>query len=200
MRVPPTHIAIRVIQDEHDQLAAVIKGMQHFLRAIDKGENAPEPKVFRAMLLYIIEYPEKVHHPKEDQTLFARLRQRTDQVNQELDALEAEHAQGESQVKALEQALIRYESEGDAAFREFFELVEAYAAFYFNHMRIEESVILPAACQYLAADDWAMIDAQFAANQELQAGANAKEHFDKLFSLIANITPAPVGLGPAIQN
>jgi hemerythrin-like domain-containing protein len=198
MRVPPNQIAIRVIQEEHDQLAAVIKGMQHFLRAIDKGGKAPEPKVFRAMLLYIIDYPEKVHHPKEDQYLFARVRQRTDQVNQELDALEAEHAQGEAQVKALEHALTRYEFEGKPAFPAFFALVENYAGFYFNHMRIEEGVILPAACQYLTADDWAMIDAQFAANQDVQAGRDAKENFDKLFSLIANITPAPIGLGPAI--
>jgi hemerythrin-like domain-containing protein len=198
MRVPPNQIAIRVIQEEHDQLAAVIKGMQHFLRAIDKGGKAPDPKVFRAMLLYIIDYPEKVHHPKEDQYLFARLRQRTDQVNQALDALEAEHAQGEAQVKALQHALTRYEFEGAAAFRNFFTLVENYASFYFNHMRIEESVILPAACQYLTADDWTMIDAQFAANQDAPAKGEAKENLDKLFSLIANITPAPIGLGPAI--
>lgn len=198
MRVPPTHIGIRVIQDEHDQLAAVIKGMQHFLRAIDKGGKAPDPKVFRAMLLYIIEYPEKVHHPKEDQALFARLRQRTSQLDLVLDALEAEHAQGESQVNALEHALTRYEFEGAAAFQEFFELVEQYAAFYFNHMRMEEGVILPAAVQYLTADDWAMIDAEFAPNQQALVDGKTKEDFDKLFTLIANITPAPIGLGPAI--
>jgi hypothetical protein len=41
-------------------------------------------------------------------------------------------------------------------------------------------------------------DAQFAANHDTPAKGEAKENLDKLFSLIANITPAPIGLGPAI--
>ena len=197
MRVPSNHIAIRIIQDEHDRLSAVIHGMQHFVRVINKGQKTPDPKVFRSMLLYISEYPEKVHHPKEDQYLFARLRDRTDQVNQTLDELASQHMQGESQVHTLERALGHYELEGAAAFQPFFELVESYANFYFSHMGMEEDVVLPAAVKFLSQDDWAVIDAQFAANADPLAGGEYKESFDKLFSLIANITPAPIGLGPA---
>ncbi|MDP3841967.1 MAG: hemerythrin domain-containing protein [Oxalobacteraceae bacterium] len=198
MRVSSNHIAIRVIQDEHDRLSAVIHGMQYFVRAINKTAKAPEPKVFRAMMLYISEYPEKVHHPKEDQYLFSRLRLRTDQVNQTLDELESQHAQGESQAHALECALTHYELEGAAAFQPFFDMVEAYAKFYFSHMGMEEDAVLPAAVKFLTPDDWAVIDAQFAANADPLAGGEYKESFDKLFSLIVNITPAPLGLGPAI--
>jgi len=198
MRTSPNHIAVSVIQEEHDQLAAVLKGMQQLLRAISKGGKAPDTKVFRAMLLYIIEYPEKVHHPKEDQALFARLRERTKEVDQVLAMLKAEHAQGEAQVNELEHALTVYEFEGESAFPRFFELVENYAKFYFDHMRTEEDVILPAAAKYLTAEDWTMIDAQFAANQEARNTVDAKKKLDKLFTLIANITPAPVGLGPAM--
>jgi hypothetical protein len=43
-----------------------------------------------------------------------------------------------------------------------------------------------------------MIDALFAANQDARAKGEAKENLDKLFSLIANITLTPIGLGPAI--
>ena len=198
MRLLSNHIAIRVIQDEHDRLSAVIHGMQHFVRAINKGEKAPDPKVFRAMLLYISEYPEQVHHPKEDQYLFARLRERTSEVNQTLDELESQHLQGESQLRALEHALTHYELEGSTAFSAFFEMVESYAKFYFNHMGLEEDVVLPAAIHFLTPDDWAMIDAQFAVNQDPLASGEYKDSFDKLFSLIVNITPAPVGLGPEL--
>ena len=198
MRVLSNHIAIRVIEDEHDRLSAVLHGMQHFVRAINKGKKAPDPKVFRAMLVYISEYPHKVHHPKEDQYLFARLRERTNQVDQALDELESQHMQGESQLRALEHALTHYELEGAAAFQSFFDLVEIYAKFYSNHMGLEEDVVLPAAIKFLTPDDWAVIDAQFAANEDPLAGGEYKESFDKLFSLIVNITPAPIGLGPAI--
>lgn len=197
MRLLSNHIAIRAIQDEHDQLSAVIHGMQYFVRAINNGEQAPDPRVFRAMLLYISEYPEKIHHPKEDQYLFARLRERTNQVDQTLDELESQHMQGELQLRALEHALTHYELEGAVAFRSFFDLVESYAKFYFNHMGLEEDVVVPAAIKFLTPDDWAVINAQFAANQDPLAGGEYKESFDKLFSIIVNITPAPIGLGPA---
>ncbi|MEO6351983.1 MAG: hemerythrin domain-containing protein [Burkholderiaceae bacterium] len=197
MRVLSNHIAICVIEDEHNRLSAVILGMQHFVRAIRKGKKAPDPKVFRAMLEYISEYPHKIHHPKEDQYLFALLRGRTNQLNHTLDELESQHTQGMSQLRALEYALTRYELEGAAAFQPFFDMVETYAQFYSDHMRLEEDVILPAAIRFLMPDDWAVIDAQFAANEDPLAGSEYKESFDKLFSLIVNITPAPIGRGPA---
>ena len=195
MRGLSNHIAIRTIEDEHDRLSAVIHGMQHFVRAVNKGKKAPDPKVFRAMLLYISEYPEKIHHPKEDRYLFARLRERTNQVNQTLDELESQHMQGDSQLRALEHALTHYELEGVAAFQSFFELVETYAKFYFTHMSLEENVIFPAAVKFLTPEDWAVINAQFSTNTDPLAGGEYKDSFDKLFSLIVSITPAPLGLG-----
>ncbi len=198
MRVLSHHIGIRVIESEHNRLSAVIQGMQHFVRAINKGKKAPDPRVFQAMLEYISEYPHKVHHPKEDQYLFALLRKRTNQLDQILDELESQHMQGMSQLQALKLALMRYELEGAAAFQSFFDMVESYATFYFDHMRVEEDAILPAAVKYLKPDDWAVIGAQFAANADPLAGSDYKESFDKLFSLIVEISPAPIGRGPAI--
>jgi hemerythrin-like domain-containing protein len=55
--------------------------------------------VFRAMLYYIREYPQQVHHPKEDQFLFGRLRVRTHELDHVIDRLEYQHAQGDMQVR-----------------------------------------------------------------------------------------------------
>ena len=167
------------------------------MRAINKSKKAPDPKVFRAMFVYISEYPQKVHHPKEDQYLFARLRERTNRVNQTLEELESRHKQGESQLCALELALTQYELEGAAAFQSFFDMVETYAKFYSYHMGLEEDVILPAAIKFLTPGDWTVIDAQFAANADPLASSGYKESLDKLFSLIVNIAPAPIGRGSA---
>ena len=149
------------------------------------------------MFVYISEYPQKVHHPKEDQYLFARLRERTNRVNQTLEELESRHKQGESQLCALELALTQYELEGAAAFQSFFDMVETYAKFYSYHMGLEEDVILPAAIKFLTPGDWTVIDAQFAANADPLASSGYKESLDKLFSLIVNIAPAPIGRGSA---
>jgi hemerythrin-like domain-containing protein len=194
MRLTPTHTTIRVIQEEHDRLAAVIRSMQHFVRTIKETGKAPDLKVFRAMLLYISEYPERVHHPKEDRYLFEPLMRRTDAYTPTIAELEAQHGRGEAMVRDLEHALTRYELMGESAFPQFANLAENYVQFYFAHMRLEEEVILPGAQQALLEEDWAQADAAFAGN-----GEHAERRaYEKLFSLIANITPAPLGLGPAL--
>lgn len=198
MQSPRQRNAVRLILDEHKQLSAVIHGMLCFVRLIDRGEKAPGLMVFRAMLYYIREYPEQVHHPKEDQYLFARLRDRTSKLDETLAELESQHTQGEALVRELERALTRYELEGSSAFLAFRDLVEKYAKFYFSHMRLEEEVILPAARRLLTPEDWTMVDAAFAGNRDPFAGADLKGGLEKLFLLIVNIIPAPDDLGPAI--
>ncbi|WP_206047061.1 hemerythrin domain-containing protein, partial [Noviherbaspirillum denitrificans] len=135
--------AIRVIQQEHACLSAVILGMLHFVREIDAGRKAPDLKVFRAMLLYISEYPEKIHHPKEDNFLFARLKQRTGKAAEVIARLEEDHAGGDERVRALEHALTRYELAGKEEFENFRKKVEDYAGAYLRHMRAEEDDVLP---------------------------------------------------------
>lgn len=199
MESPASNVAIRVIREEHHCLAAVIKAMRHFARIIAEGGKAPDLKVFRAMLLYISEYPEKVHHPKEDKYLFTPLRGRTNEVDDAIAKLEAQHAEGEHLVRELEHALTRYELLGPVQFQPFYEMVERYASFYFEHMRLEEEIIIPVAKKCLAEDEWAAMSKTFAENKDPLAGLDSKDDFDRLFCLITTITPAPLGVGPALE-
>ncbi|WP_317201531.1 hemerythrin domain-containing protein [Janthinobacterium sp.] len=193
------HTTLRIIRQEHHCLAAVIKAMQHFTHQIAAGGKAPDLKVFRAMLLYISEYPEKVHHPKEDHFLFAPLRLRTHAIDDTIAALEVQHAQGERMVRELEHALARYELMDEASGLTFCALVDQYAAFYFEHMTLEEDIVLPAAAAHLSEQDWAAADAAFATNRDPLVGADLGADFDRLFSLITTITPAPIGVGPEVE-
>jgi hemerythrin-like domain-containing protein len=194
-----SNTTIRVIEQEHRCLAAVIRGMQHLTREIAGGGKAPDLKVFRAMLLYISEYPEKIHHPKEDHYLFGPLRARTNEVDRTIAQLETQHGQGERLARELEHALARYELLGSGAFNAFRDLVEQYVDFYFEHMKLEEEIILPAAKKYLTEEDWTTANIAFAANKDPLSGVEYRSGFDKLFSLITAITPAPFGVGPALE-
>lgn len=107
--------AIQVILNEHRQLSGIIEGMQRFTHLMETGSKVPGPMVFRAMHYYIREYPEQVHHPKEDRYLFARLRARTDDFDNVLAKLEAQPAEGDARVRDLEHALTRYELQGEPA-------------------------------------------------------------------------------------
>lgn len=187
MRSLNEHDATYVIIKEHQQLCAVIAGMQRFVSLLEAGKNAPPTTVFRAMLYYVREYPEQIHHPKEDLHLFARLRERTEDLDDVIDELESQHTQGESKVRNLEHALTRYELAGESALPTLRSLVDDYAEFYKGHLQLEENVILPAARRYLSAQDWAEMDAAFAVNRDPFDGAKLDDDLDRLFVSVMNI-------------
>lgn len=188
--------SLRVIFDDHDRLGAVLHGMLFLLRAIRDGGAPPDLKVFRAMLFYIRDYPDAIHHVKEDQFLFARVRMRTHEADKVLDELERQHGDGDAMIRKVEHALARYELEGEAAFAELLATSESYAQFYFDHMRKEEEALLPVAQHWLTPEDWDWIDQAFLADRDPLAGYDRKDSLDKLFSLIVNIAPPPIGIGP----
>ncbi len=197
MRITATHASTRLIQEDHDRLSAVMQAMRYFVRATASGGKAPGCKVFRAMLLYISDYPEQVHHPKEE-VLFDLLQQRTDSVDAAIAKLRSQHLGGEAMVRELEHQLTRYELDPDAGFGQFSTAVENYVKFSFDHMRLEEQDVLPAADRCLTAEDWNIVDSAFVARRDPLTGTAYSESFEKLFSLIVNITPAPIGVGPEI--
>ncbi|WP_151638815.1 hemerythrin domain-containing protein [Noviherbaspirillum aerium] len=198
MRLRSSHPAVNIIQHDHDVLSAVLQGMLQIIRAIGESGKAPDLKVLRAMLFYIHEYPERVHHPKEDRFLFPMIRKRTREADDAMIELEAQHALGDRLVLDLEHALNRFELEGAAAFDAFALMAEQYADFYKAHMRLEEQTILAVALKVLSEDDWRELDAAFAEEKNPLAGSRHEAGMQQLFSLIVNIAPPPVGVGPAM--
>jgi len=186
--------AITIMKSEHRSISAVLLGLKELARMAQDARVRPRFEVLRSMLRYIDEYPEKLHHPKEDEHLFARLVARAPETRPLVEALQAEHVEGARLIRELERALVFLEEGWPAGAREFLAAVDAYADFHWKHMRKEENELLPLAQRHLAAGDWKAIDAAFAANADPIAEVQER-NFDKLFSRIANLAPAPVGLG-----
>ena len=191
-------LALRIVREEHERLAAVVHGMRHLARGMEEQGLRPDLKVLRAMLLYISEYPERLHHPKEDRFLFAPLRAHTHLHDAMLVELEVQHAQGEAMVRMLAHALARHEFGGPAELAYFVQQVKRYAEFYSRHMRLEEEVIFPALREHLTEQEWQEAGEAFASNRDPLAGIDLKQDFDRLYTVIVSITPAPWGLGPAL--
>ena len=191
-------LALRIVREEHERLAAVVHGMRHLARAMEEEGLRPDLKVLRAMLLYISEYPERLHHPKEDRFLFAPLRDHTHLHDAMLVELEVQHAQGEAMVRRLAHALARHEFGGPVELAYFVQQVKRYADFYSRHMRLEEEVIFPALREHLTEQEWQEAGEAFASNRDPLAGMDLKQDFERLYTTIVSITPAPWGLGPAL--
>jgi hemerythrin-like domain-containing protein len=191
------HEATNILREEHRSLAAVVHAMQFLVREIrDKGRT-PDFRLLHAMLYYIREYPERLHHPKEDRYLFAALKRRTHEADAAIADLEREHAHGESLLNQLTVALSVFEAGAQGGLERFAQEADRFADFYWNHMQKEEDQVLPVADRVLADEDWRDIHAAFAANQDPNFSADAQDEFRRLFSRIVNLTPAPIGLGPA---
>ena len=193
MQQPLARRAIQTIMHEHRQLSAVVNGMTRFVDSLDTSAHAPGPMVLRAMLYYIREYPERVHHPKEDKYLFELLRLRTNELDDVIDELKAQHVQGEARVRNLERALARYEMAGDSEVAPLRRMVEEYAVFYGNHRLLEEEVVLPAALRCLTTADWIELDETFGANRDPFDSSELEGDLDHLYSMIVNTIPDDVG-------
>jgi hemerythrin-like domain-containing protein len=187
--------ALSIIRDEHRSLVAVLQGLQFLVRDVRDRGVAPDFELFTLILDYIDMFPEKFHHPKENEHLFKAVRARSADANAVLDELEAEHARGDGLVRELRHALARWRVAGTAGFEAFAGAVDAYLDFHWKHMRKEEDVVMPLAERVLTAADWEAIDAAFRANDDPLFGTRPKQEFRKLFGLIVNRAPAPLGVG-----
>ncbi len=187
--------ALTVIRQEHAALAAILRSLPQLLDLSRRRGELPDFALLRAMLFYVDEFPERLHHRKEDELLFPRVRQRCPELAATLDQLERDHEHGERAIRDLEHALLAFEVLGESRREAFEHAVRGYVDFYLRHMAVEESQVLPAAQRALDAVDWRAIDAAFAANRDPLTGHEPDDEFRPLFSRIVNQAPAPVGLG-----
>jgi hemerythrin-like domain-containing protein len=187
--------ALDIIRDEHQALAAVLRSMKMLLVQATREGKRPPFDVLRAMLFYVDEFPERLHHTKETELLFSRLRVRLPALKATLDRLDHDHARGEAAIRELEHALLAYEVLGEPRRAAFEGALERYVGFYLEHMALEENEVLPAALRVLGAADWADLDAAFAANRDPLTGHEPDEPYRQLFKTIVMNAPAPIGLG-----
>jgi branched-chain amino acid transport system ATP-binding protein len=187
--------SIAIIQDEHRSITAVIEGLRHVVAEIDDGRIAPDFALLTAMFRYMEAFPERLHHPKEDAYLFARLRLRRPEAAPLLDRLHAEHEQGRARFAELKAALEQYRADA-STLQPFRERIERYSHFHWRHMRQEEDEVLPLAADALNDEDWSLIDAAFASNADPIVGVAATREFRALFRRIVSLVPPPLGVGP----
>ena len=187
--------ALTIIKDEHRALAAVLHGLLHLVGQIRDAGQAPDFALLKSMLDYIVNFPDRLHHPKEDEYVYRVLREREPSTAAMLDELQDEHRRGPDVTRTMVDALEAYHQDANA-FEAFAKAVASYAEFQWAHMRKEEDVILPIAQKALQPADWVAIDAAFRSNADPLVGVDTQREFRELFRRVVNLMPAPMGLGP----
>ena len=190
------HTSLQIIRDEHSSLAAMLQSMRMMVARgpVDDARNFFD--VLRAMLFYIDEFPERLHHPKESNLLFPRVAKAVPSVMGAIDRLERDHMSGEKMVREVQHLLLAWELLGESRRQVFVDTLNRYIDFYLEHMRLEETVILPEAQKHFSEQDWQELDAAFEKNCDPLTGKYPPDPvYDKLFTRIVMKAPAPIGLG-----
>jgi hemerythrin-like domain-containing protein len=180
--------AAATIKREHQDLAMVVEVLQRALADIAREHAEPDFALLCAALWYIDDFPERCHHPKEDEYWFNMLRLRTAGFNEVLDELQAEHVRSAQMMNHLHRALVHYQGGAPDGLRRLRTAVEAYAALLADHMRKEE-VLLARAQECLNEGDWSRMAAAFSANEDPVFGASPREEFHRLRLRIVNMLP-----------
>ena len=163
--------AIGILRNEHRSLAAVLHAL---LGVVNDSTRPPDPALLGAMLFYIEQFPQRLHHPKENEHLFAKLRKRTSACDALLLELQHQHRSGALAFADMRRKLQSGEHD---AFR---QSVQDFAKLEWQHMDTEEKLILPAASRHLLPEDWQEIAQAFGTNADPCFASS--ESFDDLAS------------------
>jgi nucleotide-binding universal stress UspA family protein/hemerythrin-like domain-containing protein len=179
--------ALGTIGDEHRSIAVVVSAMRDVASDAAATWSADaELASVAAMVSYMRDFPEKVHHPKEEAHLHRLMRARDPSCESLLAEVEAQHVEERRLVEQIGACL-----EGGALRRqELRNAVLRFAEHVFTHLRFEESQVLPRARQCLGDDDWREIAQAFAGNDDGRLGDLSSQDLRRVFARIANAVVA----------
>lgn len=193
--------SMRVLRDEHRAL----RGIARILKMdgeIVAGGGEIDTGVLRDIVRYLREFPNRIHHPKEEAFLFKALRARHREAAGLLDRLGHEHEAEEQKVEALSAAVESFERGEDGAGKRLAEAASGYGEFLESHITLEDEEVFPLAERVLGEEDWKPIDAAFAVNRDPLAGARGEAealHFRDLHRRIMLLGAPPIGM-PRIKS
>lgn len=190
------HRALAIIHDEHRSLGAVLHGLRFLLREMQEKGAAPDFRLLWAMLYYMDNFSERLHNPREDAYLFARLKERTHEADEVIAVLEKQHLESGSHLRNLEQALGALEAGAPDGLQNFAAAAEKLVDEAWQHMNLEEKTVIPLAKQHLTAEDWVAIAEAFGEHGDPRFGSKPDHEFRDLFTRIVNLAPPPIGVGP----
>jgi hemerythrin-like domain-containing protein len=189
--------ALAIIHDEHRSLSAVLHGLHFLVREMQEKGSAPDFKLMWAMIYYMDAFSERLHNPREEAYLFARLKTRTHEADSIIATLEQQHAESTEHLRQLEQTLGQLEAGVPDSLAPFAQAVEKLIEEARKHMILEEKTVMPLAKKFLTPEDWIAIAEAFGEHGDPRFGAKPDHEFRDLFSRIVNLAPPPIGVGPS---
>jgi hemerythrin-like domain-containing protein len=120
------------------------------------GAETPDYERMRDIVLWLRDYADGVHHPRED-AAFERLVRRDPSLALPVARLQQEHRVIAHAGAALLAQLDNAASDGYAPRADLEAAAATFLVYYRNHLATEESKVVPRARELLGAEDWAAV-------------------------------------------
>ena len=168
---------------DHVNFGRLLNLLEDQLELFHAG-GSPQYDLMLDVMYYMTHYPDVLHHRKED-LVYAKIKERADSAGPIIDELTSEHVSlresGRELVRDLDDIV-----NGSISSREVVETTaRAYVTSFRNHMRVEETQILPLAAKLLGDRDWADVDAAIRHIEDPLFGARTAERYAALQREIA---------------
>ncbi len=187
---------IAQIKQEHRNMDRVLRSLLNSVERLRVDtRDTREIELIHAMLYYIRVFPDRQHHPKEEDYLFKALRERVPETRALIEALEEEHTLGATLLENIYKALVAFERDGEANLKTLKERVSQYVELEWRHMRREEEELLPLAESKLTKDQWFYINDAFQRNVDPLFQDDISVGFRMLYDRIVRNSPQAAGKG-----
>ncbi|MDH3231056.1 MAG: hemerythrin domain-containing protein [Alphaproteobacteria bacterium] len=150
--------ALRQLNKEHADFSRLLDLLDRQLAVFAAGDR-PDYDLVRAVIDYCLDYPDAVHHPKED-LIYQVLKSRDAELARVVGDLEEEHRQIGVMTGELAEAMRQVLAEELVDRQSVHDLTRKFVHLYRHHIAREEDRVFPAAEQVLSQEDWAEIDAR----------------------------------------
>ncbi|HSE78744.1 MAG TPA: hemerythrin domain-containing protein [Alphaproteobacteria bacterium] len=141
---------------DHRNMALLLDIIEEEIDAY-RRDHVPDFDLLRVIAEYTLNYPDRVHHPRENLVL-ERLVERDPAASEAVGNLVAEHARLAELTLEFAKAMNAAANDVELS-REWFDALAAeYLSANRRHMQVEETQFFPRALSVLTGDDWAEID------------------------------------------
>ena len=179
--------ALSIIGDEHRSIAVVVSAMRDIANDLTTSRHEDADLASLAgMVSYLRDFPEKVHHPKEEAHLHRLMRSRNPSCEALLADVESQH---DAERRLIEQVSAGLQAGGDRV-QALQDAVLRFVDHVYAHLKLEETQVLPLARQCLDDDDWTEVVEAFMENDDGRFGNLSSGELRRLFARIANAIAA----------
>jgi hemerythrin-like domain-containing protein len=183
----------KVLANEHLALRGVARIIKMDALLI-KGDRPVALEMLEDIIEYIKAFPDKFHHPKEEDYLFKAMRLRSEDTHEILDRIFLEHKKEYQLIEDFDASLQSFKKDPIGQKDNFADIAIQYSDFLNAHLDLENKKAFPMAEKVLTEEDWAEIDAAFSDNNDPIVAGAEKTRFDQLHKRIMDLGLPPFGM------